>query len=92
MTAAEAYIAERNAKRAAGMDIPLHTPFRSGVQDLRLAGVRNVDGQALVLLRADDVVMVMALDALSVSRVARMKVGDPIRIQDGIVQGRGRRR
>jgi len=92
LTAAGAYIAERNAKRAAGMDIPLHAPFTTGVQDLRLAGVRNVDGQALVLLRADDVVMVMALDALSVSRVARMKVGDPIRIQDGIVQGRGRRR
>ena len=44
------------------------------------------------LLRADDVVMVMAMDALSVSRVARMKVGDRIRVQDGIVQGRGRRR
>jgi hypothetical protein len=92
LTAAEAYIADRNAKRAAGMEIPLHAPFTAGAQDLRLAGVRNVDGQALVLLRADDFVMVMAMDALSVSRVARMKVGDPIRVQDGIVQGRGRRR
>ncbi len=92
LTAAEAYIAERNAKRAAGMDIPLHAPFTTGVQGLRLAGVRHIDGQALVLLRADDVVMVMAMDALSVSRVARMQVGDPIRVRDGIVQGRGRRR
>jgi hypothetical protein len=92
LTAAEAYIAERNAKRAAGMDIPLHAPFTAGVQDLRLAGVRKVDGQALVLLRADDVVMVMAMDAVSVSRVVRMKVGNPIRMKDGIVQGRGRRR
>ena len=92
MTAAEAYIAERNAKRAAGMDIPPHAPFTTGAQNLRLAGVRNVDGQALVLLRASDVVMVMAMDALSVGRVARMKVGDPIRVQDGIVQGRRRRR
>jgi hypothetical protein len=74
------------------LDIPLHAPFAAGAQDLRLAGVRNVDGQALVLLRADGVVMVMAMDDLSVSRVARMKVGDPIRIKDGIVQGRGRRR
>jgi hypothetical protein len=85
-------MAERNGKRAAGMDIPLHTPFTPGAQNLRLAGVRNVDGQALVLLRADDVVMVMAMDAVSASRVARMKVGDPIRIKDGVVQGRGRRR
>ena len=74
------------------MEVPLHAPFTAGAQDLRLAGVRNVDGQALVLLRAGDVVMVMAMDALSASRVARMKVGDPIRIKDGIVQGRGRRR
>lgn len=92
MTAAEAYIAERNAERAASMEVPLHTLFTSGARDLRLAGVRNVDGQALVLLRADGVVMVMAMDAVSVSRVDRMKVGDPIRIKDGIVQGRGRRR
>jgi hypothetical protein len=92
LTAAETYIAERNAKRAAGMDISLHAPYSPGAQDLRLAGVRNVDGQALGLLRGDDVVMVMAMDAVSVSRVARMKVGDPIRIKDGIVQGRGRRR
>ena len=92
MTAAEAYIAERNAERAAGMEVPLHTPFTAGAQDLHLGGLRKVDGQALVLLRADDVVMVMAMDALSVSRVDRMKVGDPIRIKGGIVQGRARRR
>ena len=92
MTAAEAYIAERNAKRAAGIDIALHAPFRPAAQDLRLAGVRKVNGQALALLKADDVVMVMAMDALSESRVARMKVGDSIRVKDGIVQGRGRRR
>ena len=74
------------------MDIPLHAPFRTGAQDLRLGGVRHVDGQALVLLRAGEVVMVMPMDAVSVSRVGRMKVGGPIRIKDGVVQGRGRRR
>jgi hypothetical protein len=83
-------VAERNAKRGAGIEIPLHAPFKPGAQDLRLAGVRNVDGQALVLMQADDVVMVMPMDALSASRVARMKVGDPIHIRDGVVQGRGR--
>ena len=92
LTAAEAYIAERNAKRAAGMEIALHAPFKPGAQDLRLAGVRNVDGQALALLKADDVVIVMAMDALSMSRVARMKVGDSIVVRDGVVQGRVRRR
>ncbi len=92
LTAAETYIAERNAERAAGMEVPLHTPFTAGPRDLRLAGVRNVDGQALVLLRADDVVMVMTMDAVSASRVARMKVGDPIRIKDGVAQGRARGR
>jgi hypothetical protein len=74
------------------MEVPLHAPFKAGAQELRFAGVRNVDGGALVLLRANGVVMVMAMDAVSVSRVARMKVGEPIRIKDGIVQGRGRSR
>ena len=74
------------------MEVPLHAPFAAGAQDLRLAGVRNVEGQGLVLLRAKDVVMVMPMDAVSASRVARMKVGDPIRIMAGIVLGRGRRR
>jgi hypothetical protein len=92
LTTVETYIAERNAERAAGMEVPLHAPFTAGAQDLHLEGVRKVDGQALVLLLADDVVMVMAMDALSVGRVDRMKVGDPIRIKDGIVQGRARRR
>lgn len=92
MTAAQVYIAERNAKRASGMEVPLHVPYVSGALDLQLAGVRKVDGQALVLLRSGDIVMVMAMDTLSASRVARVKVGDPIRIKDGAVQGRGRRR
>ena len=92
MTPAEAYIAERNAKRAAGMDVALHAPFVPGGEDLRLAGVRTVDGQALVLLKADEVVLVMPMDALSVSRVGRIKVGDRVVIRDGVVQGRARRR
>ena len=92
MTPAAAYIAERNEKRAAGMEVPLHMPFGPGAEDLRFAGVRKVDGQSLVLLRAGDLVMVMAMDDQSASRVARMKVGDPIRIKDGVVQGRARRR
>jgi hypothetical protein len=92
LTPAEAYIAERNAKRAAGMDVALHAPFVPGGEDLRLAGVRTVDGQALVLLKADEVVLVMPMDALSVSRVGRMKVGDRVVIRDGVVQGRARRR
>jgi hypothetical protein len=70
----------------------MHAPFVAGAEDLRLAGVRNVDGQALVLLRAGDGIMVMPMDGVSASRVARMKNGDPIRIKDGVVQGRGRRR
>ncbi len=91
LTPAESYIAERNAKRAAGWEIALHAPFSPDAQDLQLAGVRNVDGQALVLLKADNIIMVLAIDNFSASRVARIKVGDRIRIREGIVQGRGRR-
>ncbi len=92
MTAAETYIAARNAERAAGMEVPLHAPFTAGAQDLRFAGVRKVNGQSLALLSAGGVVMVLPLDDLTASRVARMKVGDPIRIKDGAVQGRARGR
>jgi hypothetical protein len=92
MTPAEAYIAERNSKRDDGMNVPRHVPFKADAKELSFAGVRNVDGQALVLLRSNKVIMVMEMDQLSASRVARMKVGDPIRVQDGIVQGRGRTR
>jgi hypothetical protein len=92
LTPAEVYIAERNAKRDAGMEIPLHVPFAAGATDLRFAGVRKVNGQQLVLLRADRVVMVIPIDDVSASRIVGMKVGGPIRIKDGIVQGRGRGR
>lgn len=74
------------------MDIPWHAPFAAGAADLRFAGVRKVDGQSLVLLRAGDLVMVMAMDDVSANRAARMKIGDQVRIKDGIVQGRARRR
>jgi hypothetical protein len=92
LTPVQAYIAERNAKRASGLAIPFHAPFVETTQNLRFAGVRNIDGQALILMRADDLIMVMAGDAVSGSRVGRMKVGDPVRLKDGIVQGRARRR
>jgi hypothetical protein len=92
LTPAAAYIDERNEKRAAGMEVPLHVPFAPGAEDLRFAGIRKVDGQSLVLLRAGDLVMVMPMDDVSANRAARIKVGDSIRIKDGVVQGRARRR
>ena len=46
ITAAEKYIAEREAKRQAGMDIPKHRPFETDDVPLSYVGTRVVEGQS----------------------------------------------
>lgn len=93
ISAAEKYIAEREAKRAAGMDIPKHRPFEAGEIPLSYAGTREVEGQKMALLRRGDEIMVLPIDATSAARAARLAIGDRIEIgADGTVKGRGRSR
>jgi hypothetical protein len=89
----EKYIAEREAKRQAGMDIPKHRPFEAGEIPLSYAGTREVEGQKMALLRRGDEIMVLPIDATSAARAARLAIGDRIEIgTDGTVKGRGRSR
>ncbi|MCC2978172.1 relaxase/mobilization nuclease domain-containing protein [Sphingomonas sp. PL-96] len=91
--AAGKYIAEREAKRRAGMDVPKHRPFEAGHGPLSYAGTREVEGQKLALLRRGDEIMVLPVDAASAARAARLAVGDRIEIgADGALKGRGRGR
>lgn len=93
ISAAEKYIAEREAKRQSGMDIPKHQPFEAGGDPLSYAGTREVEGQKLALLRRGDEIMVLPIDATSAARAARLAIGDRIEIgADGTVKGRGRSR
>ncbi|TKW64653.1 MAG: conjugal transfer protein TraI [Paracoccus denitrificans] len=93
INAAEKYIAEREAKRQAGMDIPKHRPFEAGDVPLSYAGTREVEGQKMALLKRGDEIMVLPIDATSAARAARLAIGDKIEIAaDGAVKGRGRSR
>lgn len=99
ITAAEKYIAEREAKRRAGMEIPEHRPFEAGFGPLSYAGTREVEGQKMVLLKRGDEIMVLPVDAASAAsaasaaRAARLAIGDHIDIgPDGAVKSKGRSR
>ena len=93
IAAAEKYIAEREAKRVAGMDIPKHRPFEAGDVPLSYAGPREVEGQKMALLKRGDEILVLPIDATSAARAARLAIGDKIEIAaDGTVKGRGRSR
>lgn len=93
ISAAEQYIAEREAKRAAGMDIPKHRPFEAGDVPLSYAGTREVEGQKMALLKRGDEILVLPIDASGATKAARLAIGDRIEITaEGTVKGRGRSR
>lgn len=93
ITAADKYIAEREAKRQSGMDIPKHRPFEAGDVPLSYAGTRDVEGQKMALLKRGDEILVLPIDTISAARAARLAIGDRIEIAaDGTVKGRGRSR
>lgn len=75
------YIQERNEKRSKGFDILKHNrynPSLSKSETLAYAGVRQVDGQQLALLRKLDEIWVMPIDEATARRIQRLKIGDPI--------------
>ena len=95
VTPAAKYLAEREAKRHQGIDIPRHIlcdPNRHG-GDAAFAGIRDIDGQRLALLKRNDDMLVLPIDPATAQRLARVKVGDPIAITpNGSIRTRGRSR
>lgn len=94
LAAADKYIAEREAKRAKGFDIPKHSRYTDGAGGLSFAGVRNVDGQTLALLKRDETVMVLPIDQATARRLSRIAVGDPVSVtpRGSIKTSKGRSR
>lgn len=80
VTAADKYIIERESKRLKGFDIPKHIRYTAGDGPLKFQGIRNVDNQALALLKRGDVVMVMPIDQATARRLTRIAVGDAVSI------------
>jgi len=95
MTPAEKYIAERTAKRAKGLDIPPHVLAdpTTHVGTLAFAGVREIDGQRLALLKRQDDILVLPIDAATAQRLTRVKIGDLLTITPtGSLRTKGRSR
>ena len=74
------YIAEREGKRLKGFDIPKHSRYTNGDGALSFAGMRNVEGQDLALVRRGDDVMVMPIDQATARRLKRIAIGDAVSI------------
>ena len=94
LAAADKYIAEREAKRSKGFDIPKHARYTAGDGALAFQGVRNIEGQALALLKRGDEVMVMPIDQATARRLSRIAVGDAVTItpKGSIKTSKGRSR
>lgn len=78
IAAADKYIAEREAKRLKIFDIPKHSRYTEGDGTLAFAGVRNVEGQTLALVKRGEAVMVMPIDQASARRLSRIAIGDAV--------------
>lgn len=92
--AADKYIAEREAKRAKGFDIPKHRGYNeTDAGAAKFAGLRQVEGESLALLKRDDDVIVLAVDAATARRMKRLSLGDDVSLTaKGTVKTKGRSR
>lgn len=92
--AADKYIAEREEKRAKGFDIPKHSRYNHGNDDsAAFAGIRQIEGQSLALLKRGEEVMVLPIDAATARRLKRVSVGDTVNItRQGSIKTKGRSR
>lgn len=92
LSPAQRYIAEREGKRNQGFDIPKHRPYNE--QDagaMAFAGLRQVEGQSLALLRKGDEITVLAIDQATAQRLKRLSVDDPVTVSaTGAVKKKGR--
>lgn len=94
IAAADKYIAEREGKRLKGLDIKNHYLYTDG-QDgaATFAGIRQVDGQSLALLKRGEEVMVLPVDEPTARRLKRLAVGDAITVTpQGSIKTKGRSR
>jgi hypothetical protein len=93
-SAADKYIAERTAKRAKGFDIPNHRRYTQDDKGAALfAGTRQIEGETLALLKRDEEIIVLPVDAATARRIKRYSLGDAVTLNDkGALTKKGRSR
>lgn len=92
--ARDSYIAERELKRQTIKDILKHRPYQQGDEGLvKFAGIRQVEGHSLALLKQDEQIIVQPIDTATAQRMKRLKVGDSVTLTSkGLIVARGRSR
>lgn len=93
-SAADKYVAERTSKRLKGFDIPNHRSYTEADKGAVLfAGTRQVDGETLALLKRDEEIIVLPVDAATARRIKRYSLGDAVTLNGkGVVTKKGRSR
>jgi hypothetical protein len=93
LAAADKYIVEREQKRLNGFDIPKHVRYHEHDGSAAFAGMREVDGQKLVLLKKGEEVMVLPIIEATARRLKRLVVGDAVAMTPrGFIKTKGRSR
>lgn len=93
-SAADKYIAEREAKRLKGFDIPNHSRYTNQDGAVTYGGTRNVQGQSLALLNRGDEVLVLPIDKATAQRMKRVRIGEAVTVtpQGSLKRSKGRSR
>ena len=93
LAAADKYILEREQKRLTLPDIPKHVRYHEHDGAVGFAGIRQVEGRTLALLRNGDEIMVLPIDAASARRLKRLAIGEAVAITArGAIATKGRGR
>jgi hypothetical protein len=94
LTAADKYIAGRESKRTKGFDIPKRRRYNENdAGAVKFAGLRQVEGESLALLKRDEDVVVLAVDAATARRIKRLSLGDDVSLTNkGTLKTKGRSR
>lgn len=92
--AVDDFIAERESKRAKGINISKHVRYTDGFAGAaEYAGTRTSNGETLALVKRGDEVAVLVIDAATARRLKQIKVGDPINVSpEGTIKVKGRSR
>lgn len=92
--AADRYIEEREQKRLKILDIMEYRRYTiADVGVLAFAGVRQIAGESLALLKRNEVILVMPIDEKTANRLSRLAIGEPVTCSGiGSVKTKGRSR
>lgn len=86
------YVTERESKRAKGLDIPAHKRYTGlDAGECRFAGIRQIEGQAMVLLERENTMLVLPITAEQLPRMKRRPIGETVTVsKDGAIKSKGR--